>query len=379
MEDKTKDKIKVLNIIWGFSTGGIGKLFLTYASLGRYDTTLDVISVCIDLKNCEYDRTPLENAGIKVIPITSRKDISWIRAIGKLAKTIKPDVVFCHGFNGPIIVKVASLFERSLRVPMVCSYHGLYNPPTKSRRLFTTIINKTQAWIYKKYANTVILVAKYSGEYLLERKVPVEKLEVVYNGIPAEEPPCNEINLDNSKINIGMVGRLDAIKGINFLIEAIKEVIQRINDQFHVYIIGDGPEKDELIELTKRLGVDEYISFVGYQSNVSAWMKSWDIFCLPSLQENHSIALLEAMRAGSAIICTNVGGNPETVIDNEEALLVPSRDSHALANALVQVIQSQNLRDNLGKNARKKFIERFTEDVMKYNICKILKKVGNGA
>ena len=59
--------MKVLNVIWAFGTGGIGKLFLTYAALGEYDLELQISSVCIDLQNCEYDRKPLTEAGIRVI------------------------------------------------------------------------------------------------------------------------------------------------------------------------------------------------------------------------------------------------------------------------------------------------------------------------
>ena len=111
--------MKVLNVIWAFGTGGIGKLFLTYAALGEYDLELQISSVCIDLQNCEYDRKPLTEAGIRVIAIKNRKDMSWVKRLGGIAREVKPDVVFCHGFNGPVIIKLVACLERSLRVPMV--------------------------------------------------------------------------------------------------------------------------------------------------------------------------------------------------------------------------------------------------------------------
>ena len=357
--------MKVLNVIWAFSTGGIGKLFLTYAALGSYDPELEITSVCIDLLNCEYDRKSLEDSGARIIHIKDRKDTRWVKGLGRIAQDVKPDVVFCHGFNGPIVVKVAGLFEKSLRVPMVCTYHGLYNPPTRRRQPIADVINKMQAWMYRKYASTVVLVAKYSGEYLLERGVPENKLEVVYNGIAIDEPKIDAVSLAGNGISIGMAGRLDVIKGLNYLIAALPEVKERVKEKFHVYIIGDGPEENALKQQAKNESVEDCISFVGYQSNVPAWLKAWDIFCLPSLQENHSIALLEAMRAGKAIVCTSVGGNPETVTDGKEAICVPARDSNALANAIVELIESEHLRNELGKNATERFLNCFTEDVMK--------------
>ena len=66
--------------------------------------------------------------------------------------------------------------------------------------------------MYKRFARTVVLVAEYSGLYLLERKVPKSKLEVVYNGIVENEPALEPVVLKSDGVSIGMAGRLDAIK-----------------------------------------------------------------------------------------------------------------------------------------------------------------------
>lgn len=367
--------MKVLNVLWHFSTGGIGKCFLTYDKLGDYDRSIHIKSVCIVIDCFPCDIEPLIRQNVELIHISSQRDFSWVSKLGRISNEYVPDVVFCHGFNGPIVVKVCSLFNKSLRVPMVCTYHGLYNPPTASKRPIATTINKVQAWMYKRYAKAVVLVAKYSGEYLLEHGVPKSKLKVVYNGLAETEPDMPAVQLAYDGISIGVAGRLDAIKGLNYLLDAIPDVIKRVDEKFHVYIVGDGPEDKNLRVQVKNLGIEDYISFEGYQSNVPAWLKSWDIFCLPSLQENHSIALLEAMRAGNAIICTNVGGNPETVDNGKEALLVDAADPEAIASNLVKLIESPSIRNNLGCNAKYRFYKEFTEDIMKERLCKLLKSV----
>ena len=364
--------MKVLNVLWHFSTGGIGKCFLTYDKLGDYDKSIHVKSVCIIIDCFPCDIEPLKMQNVELIHISSKRDFSWVSKLGRVANEYVPDITFCHGFNGPIVVKVCSLFNKSLRVPMVCTYHGLYNPPTASKKPIATTINKVQAWMYKRYARTVVLVAKYSGEYLLKRGVPKSKLQVVYNGLAATEPDMPAVQLAHDGICIGMAGRLDAIKGLNYFLDAIPDVIKRVDEKFHVYIVGDGPEDSALRSQVKNLGIENYISFEGYQSNVPAWLKSWDIFCLPSLQENHSIALLEAMRAGRAIICTDVGGNPETIVNGKEGIIVPSKDSQSLADALVQLIESKEMRNNLGDAAKARFVDNFTEEVMLKNISEIL-------
>lgn len=366
--------MKVLNVIWAFSTGGIGKCFLTYAALGKYDPEIEIISVCIDLKNCDYDRGPLLEAGVRIVPIKGRKDLDWVKSLGKIAAEVRPDVVFCHGFNGPVVVKVSAMFEKSLRVPMVCTYHGLYNPPTKSKAKIANMINKVQAWMYKKYTKTVVLVAKYSGEYLNERGVPECKMEVVYNGIAIDVPVSGSMPLENDGVSIGLAARIDAIKGIEYLLQAVKILKEMTEKKFHLYVVGDGPLLEEQKRKVIELGIEDVVSYKGYSSKVAEWLKAWDIFCLPSLQENHSIALLEAMRAGKAIVCTSVGGNPETVVDGKEALVVPARDSRALANALVKFIESETLRKQMGDEAKARFVNCFTEDVMKRELCRVLKQ-----
>lgn len=77
--------------------------------------------------------------------------------------------------------------------------------------------------------------------------------------------------------------------------------------------------------------------------------------------------------AGKAIVCTSVGGNPETVEDGKEALVVPARNSEAIADALVKLIESESLRKKMGHDARERFLRNFTEDIMKKKLCEVLK------
>lgn len=368
--------MKVLNIIWAFSTGGIGKCFLTYDSLDKVDKNLDIYSVCIDIQNCKYDREPLINRGISRIIIKNKLDFSWISSLGKIANDYKPDVIFCHGFNGPIITQIVKLFYSTFKVPMVCTYHGKYNPPTNYKRLLSYFINWFQTFLYKHAADKIILVSEYSGNYLLKSRVPKNKMVVVYNGIE-DIFTKKTVDLPDDIIKIGLAARIDEIKGINYLLDAIKVVKSKSTRKFHLYIVGDGPLLEQQKKQIVQMGIDDVVSYLGYQNNVLEWLNSWDIFCLPSLQENHSIALLEAMRAGKAIICTNVGGNPETVINNKEAILVSSKDVNSLANAILNLINDEQKRLMLGNNAYNRYISEFTEDIMKNKLVKVLNSIKN--
>ena len=198
-------------------------------------------------------------------------------------------------------------------------------------------------------------------------------MTVVYNGISTNLPTTKAINLNYEGISIGLAARITAIKGIEYLLEAIKLLKQMTNKKFHLYVVGDGPLLEDQKRQIKELKIEDAVSYIGYSDKIAEWLNAWDIFCLPSLQENHSIALLEAMRAGKAIVCTSVGGNPETVKDEVEALLVPACNSQKLANALKRLIESEDLRKKLGINAYQKFTNNFTEEIMKKRLCEVLK------
>ncbi len=180
--------MKVLNLLWKFSTGGIGKCFITYSQCGL-DDDIEMTSVCIVPNNSLCDRSFLIENNILQIYIKNRRDLSWIRQLYKLMIKLNPDVIFTHGLYGPIIVEVTKFFHPSIRkIPMIVSFHGLYNPPTKTMFVFAPLFNKIMAWICKYRASKIIIVSKYAGEYLLQQGVPPEKLKLVYNGISEEMP-----------------------------------------------------------------------------------------------------------------------------------------------------------------------------------------------
>lgn len=363
--------MKILNLIWKFGTGGIAKCFLTYASLGEVEQDIEVVSACIDPQNCDYDRNPLLSIGANIIKIKNGKDISWMSKTSKLIKEVQPDVIFCHGFNGPIVVALLKLRYR-LKIPVICSYHGIYYAPTPKKKCLESLFNSLMFLLYKHMAKRIVVVSEYSKRELEKNHIPTTKIEVVHNGIKDlnEEPAicANEI------VRIGVVSRLDPFKGIDVLIQAIHVIKSKTKSLFYVDIVGNGPMNTRLRQIVKDLNLQDIVCFAGYQTNIPEWMKEWDIFCLPSFFENHSISILEAMRSGKAIVTTQVGGNEESVTNAKEALVVPAKNVEKLADALIELIENKKLRTNLGIKARERYLKDFTEDVMKRNLVDALRK-----
>lgn len=363
--------MKILNLIWGFTLGaGIDKCFLTYAKLGEVDKNVNVISVCVNLLNLNSHLEPLNEIGAKLINIKNRTDFSWVNKLNKLIEKEKPDVIFTHGFNGAILILIERIFKRQ-KLPVVFSYHGLYNPPTRSRKFIAPIYNNLPIWIYKHIARKVICVSEDSKRQLVSSGVPQSKIVTVYNGIK-NTYSNSKVDMDINTVNIVSCSRIDAIKGLDVLLDAMA-ILRNSSLKFHYYMIGEGPELESLKKKCEILNLNEYVTFTGYQTNIDEWLNSADIFTITSYQENHSIAVLEAMRAGKAIVATNVGGNGESIRDGYEGYLVSVRDVNALVVALRKLIKDKELRANFGKKAQERFIHLFTEEAMMKNLIKVLK------
>lgn len=361
--------MKVLNILWKFGSGGIARCFLTYAQLADSDSNVEVVSVCINPRGYVYDKGLLDAAKVVDIGIVGGSDFSWMNRVNEIIRETNPDVVFCHGFNGPVVVAALKL-RYGLKIPVVCSYHGEYYAPSANKKWRTPLFNGLMHLLFRAMAKKVVVVSEYSKRELSQVGIPDEKLVVVHNGIPAiaSALECKR----GEVVRIGVVARLDPFKGIDDLIEAVGLLRGRTTTPFFLDIVGDGPMRDVLKMCVADRGLQDIVTFCGYQSNISEWMSTWDIFCLPSYFENHSISILEAMRGGLSIVTTRVGGNEESVSDGVEALIVNPKDVEGLASALLRLIGDNDLRTRLGRNAQDRFHREFTEGIMKRNLIAAL-------
>jgi len=155
--------------------------------------------------------------------------------------------------------------------------------------------------------------------------------------------------------------RLVPKNGLEFLIESLPSIRQRFSD-VSVLIAGDGPEREKLEARVRQLGLDDSVIFAGSQNNdaLPEFYAAADIVAIPSLKEATSIAGLEAMASACAVVATNVGGLPEIIEDGVSGMLVTPRDPEALARAIMRLIETPELRRQLGLAARARVEQKFT-------------------
>ncbi|MFA6062362.1 MAG: glycosyltransferase family 4 protein [Gallionella sp.] len=169
---------------------------------------------------------------------------------------------------------------------------------------------------------------------------------------------------------IGCVARLRVEKGQKILIQAFSEVVKVIPD-IKLLMIGDGPDKLELMLLAEELSVTESIIWLGRQDQADVYRLYgvMDVVVVPSLFEGFGLAAAEAMSAGVPVIASNIDGLAEVVRDSETGVLFPVGNSQALAASLIQLLNSPSLSAQFGKNGQVRVrdffaIESFSESML---------------
>ena len=367
----------IYNLIWGFTTGaGIDKCYLQYHDIASEDKNTQVYSVCININNINADLTLLRKLGVKIIEINSKSDFSWLNKVKQNIEEVKPDIFFTHGFNGAIIALLLRYFK-GIDLPLVTTYHGLYHAPTSKKKILEPIYNGLSRFVYKNLAKQTVCVEHMSRHFLIEKGVPENKLVTIHNGLKPigrqQKIDLKSFNIPEKNLIILTASRITKVKGLNYLLEAIADIKNKTKVLFTYVMIGYGPDITKLKQIATELSILDFVSFIGYQNNIPSWLESTDIFALPSLHEYHSIALLEAMRSGKAIVATDVGGNGESIRDQKEGLLIPSKNVNALSIALLKLIEDSSLRIQYGKAAKTRFEKNFSEQVMKRKLLKTIK------
>lgn len=308
------------------------------------------------------DYSSTDSLGMTVLSLPSSTK-SLFKALGYTRKEISRreiDSVFFLSGALTIYGLVLLSYARLKGIRTLVLYYGKDILSTKQ-----SYISRFALWISPKLAGKIVTNSRYT-QSLLPRKYK-NKTEILY---PSVDPGIS-YELRSPQKNghakvVLFVGRLVARKGVDDLIRAFHEVLEKVPDAF-LEIVGDGPELDSLKTLTRDLGVTDKIRFYGSQTGSSLYDRyaSCDVFVMPSKTmqidaEGFGTVFLEASVFGKPSIGTLSGGIPEAVLDGKTGLLVPESDVLALSRAIETLLRDSELSTRLGANARTRVLDQFT-------------------
>lgn len=249
-------------------------------------------------------------------------------------------------------------------------------------RLLERFIQKNpfKSWYVRnsKYA-TAVAVSEAVKKGLIELGISKSRIKVIYNGVDAEkfkkaQNVQQEVQENEKIIRIGTISRLSKDKGVNYLIDAIDEIVKKYpNVQFN--IVGEGPDEAKIREKINRTKLERKIKLLGFigHSKVVKFLSNLDIFIFaPTHGESFGIVLAEAGIMGVSCVSSNVGGTSEVIKDGETGFVVPPSNTEALAKAMLKLIEDKSLRRSMGEKARVRVLEKFTLEKMINSFAEIV-------
>ncbi|MGX7668079.1 glycosyltransferase [Flavobacterium pedocola] len=250
--------------------------------------------------------------------ISNLKNI-WL--LWKWFRKIKPDVVHTAAaeanFHAVIAARLAGVKT------VVAEEIGFPNHSQKARFIFRAVY---------RWTNKVICVSKAVKAFLIEiDEVREDKAFVLYNPVSQLVAEGHE---KPEQFTIVCVGRLEKVKNQQLLLKAFSELD---NKEARLIMVGDGRERASLEQLINKLNLQNRVTITGFSSDPGAYLTVAHLFVLPSLSEGFGIAAVEAMQLGLPCLCSNVGGIPEFVVENETGWLFDPKDEAAFSTKLNEI------------------------------------------
>ncbi|MCS4541822.1 MAG: glycosyltransferase family 4 protein [Euryarchaeota archaeon] len=249
------------------------------------------------------------------------------------------------------------------KVPIVATFHDIYFKDywiNTYGPFWGTIANLIEKTCAKPNYDAIIAVSHSTKQKLIKIGCSKEKIDVIYGGVDLELYD----SINQPKIHppqICYIGRLIQHKHVDVLISAFFKVLKKVPEA-QLVIVGSGPEKKRLEDLSKRLGISEDVNFVGKVSEIEKIriLKASQVFVSPSTMEGFGLTLIEAMACLTPSIAVRIPATREIIKEDDTGFLVEPNSIGTLANVIIKLLQDEDLQHKIGQATRKVVEEKFT-------------------
>lgn len=352
----------ILHIVHRLTFGGAERVLVNYlnGSQGHHHV------VCSFFEADSF-AAEIKDSNIQLINLNKKvgNDTSIPRKLAKICDDFKIDVIHCQGWGTYLEGLIcAKIIKR--RIKFVFAFHGKTIADLEGVPLRRVLAQRLGSYL----GDSIIAPSKEMClDYAKSYGVSASRIRVIHNGVDTQLfSPKNgvsgtkqQIGFDPGDIILGCVARLDPVKNFPGLIRAFADA--RKNDNaFKLLIVGDGPQMDDLKNLTAELGVTDSVVFTGRRDDVPDCLQAMDFYVQASFYEGFSMTILEAMSCGLPVIAYDVGGTNEIVKNgvNGILLLEGHEETDSLEKAISSLALNQEKRLRMGENARTVVEEQFS-------------------
>jgi len=297
--------------------------------------------------------------------ISGKYDLSAFFRLNRIVKNHSIDIIYL--INQPLTIFWGYVIGKYKKIPVISVVH---NTPVLSEHKKLNVYK----WLLPNVAK-VITVSEMQKKHLAENEgISTENVEVVHNGIDFipymrpenREDVLHEFTINENKKIIGIVTRLVSLKGIDVFLRSAAHILKKTKN-VHFLIIGDGPERWNLENLARDLGIDKNVSFLGVRHDVKKLISVFDVAVLSSRTEALPIVLLEYLSSSKPVVSTDVGSISEVLVDGENGYLVDVEDKETLAEKILVLLRDKEMSNSFGQAGLKTIKTRFSIET---TVCK---------
>lgn len=340
--------------------GGVGR-FISLIARGMNKRGISVSTWTIS--GGSYENETKKWSQVEYLPGNHARGI--IRPLIKMLQKNKPQVILSLSFHINCVVVIASILSR-IQTRLFISEHTSVDAAFITLPTWKRLIVKYCVRLFYRRADGWIAVSKGVAQQMASyAKIKLESVNVIYNPVITPEM----INMSKESVEhpffktnspvILAVGRLSVEKDYPTLLKAISQI--KTSPPVRLIILGDGPERENIIKHIETLKISEFVSLLGNVSNPYPYFTNSNVYVLSSIREGLPTTLIEAMTLGIPIVSTDIPSGPREILNNSTyGKLVPPKDSVALAKAITDTLGSK--KPNIPTAALDKYQSKYAID-----------------
>ena len=352
-------RIRVLHV--AEAAGGVERYLQT---LFKYSDKEQVENILVCSQN--YDYKKIKSLADRVIvlkmahQIDPTSDIKVEKALRRIIKQLKPDIVYAHSSKAGALARIADL---GLKNRVIYNPHGwAFNMQQSAKK------KEMYKWVEKisaHFCDKIVCISDAEKESALREKIcKPSKLQVIYNGIDLEAikntiPKTKaELNIPEDAFVVGMVGRLSKQKAPDVFVKAAKLIKDKIPNAYFL-MVGDGELRDQVESLINQYDLGSSFLITGWVDTPTAYMKIMDVGMLLSRWEGFGLVLPEYMACGVPIVATNVDAIPNIIRDGVNGLLVKKDNYYEATKQVMVLYDNFEIKNKIVENATQCVNDKF--------------------